>query len=528
MGKKVIFKEEASKKLQEGVNKIANIAAETMGQQGNLAILHQHVAAPPKVTKDGYYSIRHVQLEDEDENNAAQLVIEAARKSADEAGDGTTTCCVLTRELVNEGFKNIAAGARRKDITKGIDIAVDIVSTELMKMSQPVKRGTKMVEQVATVSANNNSEIGKQIAHVMSKIKDGGAIDVVSSNSLNSYTEVVEGMKIDRGFISPYFINNNKKYQCELNNPFILLHNETISSLSSILPIIEKSLQAGRGLVIISKDVNNEALASLIQNKMESGFPLAAVYAPGFGEGMMDELEDIAMVTGGTVISDQAGYSLEEAELEMLGEVDRVVITRNETTFIGGKGNKKTIKDRISFVRSELKDVTQKSHRDNLERRIANIDGGVAVMYVGGSTEAEVQEKKDLIEDAIAASKAALDSGVVPGGGSSLLLASKKLDNIPIDSDIALGINIVRKALYAPIKQIMKNAGEPEDMIVQKVLESKRKNAGFNLNTGTICDMVRAGILDTAKVEISALQNAASVSKLILRGTVSVTPTEEK
>ena len=528
MGKDLLFSSEARKKILEGVLDVTNTAAQTMGQQGNYAVIEEQYFAP-KVTKDGYYSIKQIEFADKQKNQGARLVIEGAKKSAEDAGDGTTTYCVLMRDMVSNAIKVTEAGASQTYVKKGIELAVKLVNKEIEKMSIPIKKGSDMLEQVATISANNNPEIGKEIAKAMAMLKSNGVITVGESSSLESHMEIVEGMKIDRGFISPYFINNPDKMECVLKNPYILIHDEAISGFKDLIGILEGVAQAGRSVLIIAKDVNNEALATLIQNKVKGNMPVACIHAPGYGATMIDELEDVAMVTGGTVISETTGVLLEDASLDMLGECDKVVITRNSTVFVGAKGDKDLIEARVKGVKKRLEDVKDIHVKEMFEKRIANIDGGVAVFHVGGATESEVSEKKDLIEDAIAATKSAVEMGVVPGGGSSLVLASKVLDGLTSpNADETIGINIVKEALYSPLKQIMTNAGLNGDVILNNVMISKLKNAGHDLKTGKVCDMIKAGILDTAKVEITALTNASSQANLILMSGVLVTNQEER
>ncbi len=524
---KVIFESEARKKSVSGVSVVANVAAETMGQQGNYTIIQQPYGSP-KVTKDGYYSIRRVILEDAQENQGAQLLIEGAKKTAEEAGDGTTTYCVITRELVQKGVNMIESGSSRTDIKRGIEAAVAKVTKAIDKMAVKVDRKSNMIEQVATISANNNSEIGKNIAGAIKKVKENGVVTVSESKSMDSYIDVVEGMKIDRGFLSPYFITNSEKMECVLTNPYILLYDEQISGIAPLINILEEATKAGRGVLIIAKDVNNEALATIIQNKVKANLPLACIHAPGYGGSMRDELEDVALITGGTVVSETVGTDLESCTLEMLGEADKVVINRHSTTFIGGRGDKELINARVKAVKLMLEEMSDPHAKEMVENRLANIDGGIAVYYVGGATESEVAEKKDLIEDAIAATRSALEMGVVPGGGSSLVHASKVLNKMKGKTKgEQSGIDIVREALYAPLKQIMKNAGLPSEVILDGVLNWE-EGSGYDLNKREYCDMIERGILDTAKVEISALNNASSVASMILMGNCIITEIEER
>jgi chaperonin GroEL len=527
MSKDISFKSEARKKLLEGVTKLTNVAAETMGQQGKYAVIEDN-NFPPKVTKDGYYSIKNIELPNPQENQGGRLVKEGAKKSAEEAGDGTTTYCVLLRDIVTNAIKVTEAGASQTYIKKGIEKAVALVNAEIQRMAIPIDRKSDMLKQVATISANNNELIGSEIAKAMRKLKENGVIKVDESNSLDSYIDIVDGMKIDRGYISPYFITDSEKMECVLSNPYVLVHDDIISGIKPLVPILEAVSAEGRSVLIIAKDVNNEALATLIQNKVKGGFPVACVHAPGYGISMTDEIEDVAMVTGATVVSETTGHSLEDISLEMLGECEKVIINRNSTVFVGAKGDKDLIKARVKAVKKRVEDVTDFHVREMFEKRIANIDGGIAVFYVGGATESEVSEKKDLIEDAIAATKSAVEMGVVPGGGSSLVLASKVLDGVQGDNaDETIGIRIVRESLSSPLKQIMSNAGLNGDVILDKVLNSKIKNAGYNLRTNEICDMIKEGVLDTAKVEISALTNSSSQANLILMSSALITEIKE-
>lgn len=527
--KEFIFDKDARKKLLEGVQIVSKVASETMGQQGNFTIIEQMFGSP-KITKDGYYSIKDIELEDPNQNQGAQMLKEGARKSAEDAGDGTTTCCVLTYAILEKAVNLVEAGSSQTDLKRGIEKAVALVCEELKNMAVKIDKDSDMIEEVATISANNNQEIGKQIAEAMKKISVNGVITVDESKSLESRVEVVEGMKVDRGYISPYFINNADKMECVLTNPYILMHDDEISGIKPILNILEQISAEGRSALIIAKDVNNEALATCIQNKLKANFPIACIHAPGYGDSMRDELEDVALITGGTVISETTGHNLETCDLEMLGEADKVIITRNSTVFQGGRGDKGLIDSRVKAIRSQIKSISEPYAREMVEKRLANIDGGVAVFYVGGATETEVSEKKDLIEDAIAATKSALEMGVVPGGGSSLIHASKVLNNHIGSSGEAQGFNLIREALHAPLKQIMKNAGLPEEVILNKVQESKLKNAGYNLRTNKVCNMIKEGVLDTAKVEVLALTNAASVANMILMGNTVITnkPVEEE
>lgn len=524
----IIFDKEARLKTSEGLKIVAEVAGRTMGQQGNYTIIQTQFGAP-KATKDGYYSIKAIELADPQMNQGAQLLKVGAKKTADDAGDGTTTCCVLAREIVDKGLNLIESGSSSTDIKRGIEKAVKAVVKSIEKMSIKVDRGSDMIEQVATISANNNSEIGKQIAGAMKKIKASGVVTVDDSNSMESYIDVVEGMKVDRGFISPYFITNTEKMECVLTNPYVLMYDEQISGIEPLVPILEEVTKQGRGMLIVAKDVNNQALATLIQNKIKAGLPFCCIHAPGYGASMRDELEDVALITGGTVISDTVGTNLETCTIEMLGQADKVIIKRHSTTFIGGKGDKKLIDSRVKAINNMIKGITEPYAKEIVEKRLANIDGGVAVFYVGGATETEVDEKKDLIEDAIAATRSAIEMGVVPGGGSSLVLASKCLAKVKGKTKGETdGIAIVREALSAPLKQIMKNAGKVGDVILDGVLNSDISNAGYDLVKEEYCDMIERGILDTAKVEISALNNAASVANVVLMGNCVITDIPNK
>jgi chaperonin GroEL len=523
------FGKDARQLMTEGLNMVANVAANTMGQQGNYACIERPYGSP-KITKDGYYSIKDIELEDPVMNQGNLLLREGAKKSAEDAGDGTTTFCVLTKEILNKSINAIESGSSQTNIKKGIELAVQDACEQINLLSMEIDRGSDMIKSVATISANNNEEIGSQIADAMKKIKENGVITVDESKSLDSRVEIVDGMKIDRGYISPYFINNEDKMECVLDNPYILLHDEQISGIKPILKVLEDATKEGRAVLIIAKDVNNEALATLIQNKVKANLPLACIHAPGFGASMLDELEDVAMITGGTVVSETTGHKLEEVNLDMLGEADKVVIKRNSTTFIGGKGDKELIDTRVNAIRNQIESLSDASVKELFEKRLANIDGGIAVFYVGGATETEVDEKKDLIEDAIAATKSAVESGVVPGGGASLLHVSFALEHLQevhrsqnADKDFIIGYQIIIDSLREPMKQILKNAGVPHDLIVEKIRESEDFDMGYNLNTNEICNLIKEGILDTAKVEVCALTNASSVAKMILMSSSVIT-----
>lgn len=526
--KELVFKEDARSKMAKGVETLAQVAGATMGREGKFTIISQIYGAP-KVTKDGYYSIRQMNLVDKFEDQGCELAKEGARKTADEAGDGTTTYAVLLDAIIKGGLGAIAANKSPREIKRGIDKAVKLVCENLTKMAIPVDKDNAMIEKVATISANNNPIIGKNIADAMKKLKSNGIITVGESKTGEDHIDIVEGMKIDRGYISPYFINNADKMECVLEDAYILFHDEAISGIKPILKILEQVTEEGKPLLIVAKDVNNEALATIVQNKVKAGLPLACVHAPGDGASMADEIEDVAIITGGTVISDRVGLNLETCTLEMLGKADKIIIKRTSTSFVGGQGHKDLIDSRINAIKKILEGITENYAKEIVEKRLANIDGGVAVYNVGGSTETETGEKKDLIEDAIAATRSAVEMGIVPGGGSSLALSVKVLDEeVKEYSDEAVGVSVVADALRAPLIQIMDNAGLSGEAILDKVLESKLKNAGYDLTSGEICNMIKQGILDTAKVETSALTNAASVASMILMGDTVMVDKPEK
>ena len=525
--KEIKFDGVARAHLAEGVKKVSQVAGATMGRMGKFTIIGLQFGSP-KVTKDGYYSIRNIKLEDKFENEGCELAKEGARKIAEEAGDGTTTYTVLLNAIIQKGLSAMASDRNPREIKKGIDKAVKIICNNLKTMAVKIDKDSDMIERVATISANNDPEIGGHIADAMKKLKNNGMITVDESNTGESYIDIVEGMKIDRGYISPYFITNPDKMECILENPYILMHDDQISGIKPILNILEEVTKEGRALLIVAKDVNNEALATIIQNKVKGGLQLACIHAPGMGASMADELEDVALITGGTVVSETVGTNLESCSIDMLGQADKVIIKRHNTVFVGGKGHKDLIETRIKAVEKMIEGITEPYAKEVVEKRLANIDGGVAVYHVGGATPSEVGEKKDLIEDAIAATKSAVEMGVVPGGGSSLALSISCLDKSMEEwNDEAIGVSIVRDALKAPLKQIMENAGLTGDTILDKVLESNVSNAGYDLSKGEICDMMKEGILDTAKVEICALTNAASVANMILMGATVLVDKEE-
>ncbi|HEV09312.1 MAG TPA: chaperonin GroEL, partial [Sulfurihydrogenibium azorense] len=505
--KRMVYGDEARAKLKAGVDKLANAVKVTLGPRGREVILEKKWGSPV-VTKDGVSVAKEIELADPYENMAAQLVKEVASKTADVAGDGTTTATVLTQAIFEEGLKAVAAGANPVYVKRGIDEAVKIVIEELKKLSKPVS-GRKEIEQVATISANNDPEIGKIIADAMEKVGKDGVITVEESKSAETVLEVTEGMQFDRGYLSPYFITNPEKMEAVLENPYILIYEKKINNIRELLPVLEKVVQTNKPLLIIAEDVEGEALATLVVNHIKGILKVCAVKAPGFGERRKAMLQDIAILTGGTAITEDLGIKLESVDLDMLGKADKVVVDKDNTTIIGGKGNPEEIKARIEQIKKQIETTTSDYDREKLQERLAKLAGGVAIIKVGAATEAELKEKKDRVDDAVHATKAAVEEGIVPGGGVALYRASRALCNINEENpDKAWGIKIVRNACKVPIKQIAYNAGFEGSVVIEKLKDSDNPNYGFNAATGEYVDMVEAGIIDPTKVVRTALQNA--------------------
>jgi chaperonin GroEL len=513
--KEVKFSSEARNRMLRGVDILANAVKVTLGPKGRNVLIEKSFGAP-RITKDGVSVAKEITLADRYENMGAQMVREVASKTNDIAGDGTTTATVLAQSIVREGIKAVAAGMNPMDLKRGVDLAVEAVIADLKSRSKTVKSNEE-ISQVATISANSEKEIGTMIAHAMEKVGKEGVITVEEAKSLESELEVVEGMQFDRGYLSPYFVTNPEKMLCEMDNPFILIHEKKLSGLQAMLPVLERIVQTGRPLLIIAEDVEGEALATLVVNKLRGGLKVAAVKAPGFGDRRKAMLEDMSILTGGQLISEELGIKLENVSLEMLGTAKRVIISKENTTIIHGAGDKKDIEGRCQQIRAQVEETTSDYDREKLQERLAKLSGGVAVLRVGGATEVEVKERKDRVEDALNATRAAVEEGFVAGGGSALLYAVHSLDKVkPGNDDQRVGVEIIRKTLQAPVRQIAENAGFDGAVVAGKLLESKDTNYGFNAQSGEYCDMIKAGIIDPTKVVRVALQDAASVAGLLI------------
>ncbi|MDC0398536.1 chaperonin GroEL [Alphaproteobacteria bacterium] len=513
--KEVKFGVDARQKMLDGVDTLANAVKATLGPKGRNVVLDKSFGAP-RITKDGVTVAKEIELKDKFENMGAQMVREVASKANDNAGDGTTTATVLAQSIVREGAKAVAAGLNPMDLKRGIDMAVASVVAALEKKSKKIGTSAE-VSQVGTISANGEEEIGKMIAQAMERVGNEGVITVEEAKSLATELDVVEGMQFDRGYLSPYFVTNSEKMISDLEAPYILLHESKLSSLQPMLPVLEAVVQSGKPLLIIAEDIEGEALATLVVNKLRGGLKVAAVKAPGFGDRRKAMLEDIAILTGGTVISEDLGIELETVTLDMMGTAKRVNITKEETTIVDGAGKKKDIEARCNQIRAQVEETTSDYDSEKLQERLAKLAGGVAVVRVGGSTEVEVKERKDRVDDAMHATRAAVEEGIIPGGGSALIYAGRGLEKLsPVNDDQAVGVNIVRKAIQAPARQIAENAGEDGSVIVGKMLESKDTNWGFDAQEGKFRDLVKAGIIDPTKVVRTALQNAASVAGLLV------------
>ena len=513
--KDVKFGESARVKLLQGVNVLADAVKVTLGPKGRNVILDKSFGAPT-VTKDGVSVAKEVELEDKFENMGAQMVKEVASQTSDQAGDGTTTATVLAQAIVNEGLKSVAAGMNPMDLKRGIDKAISSAVEEVKKLSTPCK-DSSAIAQVGSISANGDTAVGEIIAEAMDKVGKEGVITVEEGSGIDNELDVVEGMQFDRGYLSPYFINNQDKMNVVLEDPFVLLFDKKISNIKDLIPLLEGVAKAGKALMIIAEDVEGEALATLVVNNMRGIVKVAACKAPGFGDRRKAMLEDIAILTGGQVISEDIGIKLETVSLEMLGHAKRVSITKEETTIIDGSGEKSDIQSRVSQIRSQIEDTTSDYDKEKLQERLAKLSGGVAVIKVGGATEIEVKEKKDRVDDALNATRAAVEEGVLPGGGVALLRCTDAVRKISdANPDIQAGINIVLKALEAPIRQIVENAGVEGSIVVSKVLENKSHSFGFDAQTETYTDLVKAGIIDPTKVVRTALQDASSVASLLI------------
>ncbi len=524
MAKEISFSDNARNKLYTGVEKLADAVKVTMGPRGRNVLLQKSFGAP-NITKDGVSVAREIELEDTLENMGAQLVKEVASKTADEAGDGTTTATVLAHSVFKEGLRNVTAGANPISLKRGMDKATEAILANLKASSKEVANKTE-IEQVATISANSDQAIGSMIAEAMDKVGKDGVITVEEAKGISDELDVVEGMQFDRGYLSPYFVTNTEKMTTEMENPFILLYDKKISNLKEMLPILESVNQAGRPLLIIAEDVDGEALATLVVNRLRGSLNIAAVKAPGFGDRRKAMLEDIAVLTNGTVISEEMGMKLETAEFSCLGTAARVVIDKDNTTIVDGTGSADMVANRVNQIKAEIENTTSEYDKEKLQERLAKLSGGVAVIKVGAATETEMKEKKDRVDDALSATRAAVEEGIVIGGGAALIRAASKV-SLELDGDEQIGADIVLRAIKAPMKQIALNAGFDAGVVVNEVEKADSENYGFNAATGEYVDMFEAGIVDPAKVERVAMQNAVSVASLLLTTEATVTDIKE-
>lgn len=525
--KDIMFGTDARAKMLKGVETLAKTVKVTLGPKGRNVVLDKSYGAP-KITKDGVSVAKEVELADKFENMGAQLVKEVAQKTADKAGDGTTTATVLAEAIIREGCKAVAAGMNPMDLKRGIDMAVEAVVEDVKSRSKDIKTSEE-IAQVGTISANGDRSIGEYLARAMEKVGNEGVITVEDAKGLETELDVVEGMQFDRGYLSPYFITNAEKMICEYENPYILLYDQKISNLQPLIPVLEAVVQSSRPLLIVAEDIEGEALATLVVNRLRGGLKVCAVKAPGFGDRRKAMLQDIAILTGGQVISEELGMKLENITLEYLGSAKRIEVSKEETTVIDGMGNKETIQDRTAEIRKQIEDTTSDYDREKLQERLAKLSGGVAVLRVGGASEVEVKEKKDRIDDALNATRAAVKEGVVAGGGVALLYSIKALDKLtPANADQKVGIDIIRKAIQAPIRQIAENAGVDGAVVAGKLLEQSDTNYGYNAQNDEYTDMVKAGIIDPTKVVRTALQDAASVGGLLITTEAMVTEAPQK
>jgi chaperonin GroEL len=515
MAKQLFFETDARNKMKKGVDTLANAVKVTLGPKGRNVVIEKKFGAP-SVTKDGVTVAKEIELEDAIENMGAQMVKEVASKTADIAGDGTTTATVLAQAIITEGLKNVAAGANPMDLKRGIEKAVKAVVENLKKQSQEVGNDNQKIQQVASISANNDEEIGKLIAEAMAKVSKDGVITIEEAKGIETGIDVVEGMQFDRGYISPYFVTNSEKMEAELENPYILIYDKKISSMKDILHILEKVAQQGAPLLIISEDLEGEALATLVVNKLRGTLKVAAVKAPGFGDRRKEMLQDVAILTKGIVISEEQGYKLENADLTYLGRAERIVIDKDNTTIVGGRGEKNDIQSRINQIKAQIESTTSDYDREKLQERLAKLSGGVAVLHVGAATEVEMREKKDRVDDALHATRAAVEEGIVPGGGVAFVRAIPSLDKVETrNADEKTGVQIVRRALEEPLRQIVENCGIEGSVVVNKVIEGKG-DFGFNARDEKYENLIAAGVIDPTKVTRVALENAASIAGMLL------------
>ncbi|MEP7251011.1 MAG: chaperonin GroEL [Ginsengibacter sp.] len=527
MSKQIFFDIDARNKMKRGVDTLANAVKVTLGPKGRNVVIEKKFGAPA-ITKDGVTVAKEIELEDPIENMGAQMVKEVASKTADIAGDGTTTATVLAQSIISEGLKNVAAGANPMDLKRGIDKAVTAVVEHLKKQSTSVGDDSAKIEQVASISANNDESIGKLIAQAMQKVGKEGVITVEEAKGTDTTVEVVEGMQFDRGYISPYFVTNSEKMEAELENPFILIYDKKVSTMKDILHILEKVAQTGRPLLIIAEDLEGEALATLVVNKLRGTLKVAAVKAPGFGDRRKEMLADLAVLTSGIVISEEQGYKLENADLTYLGEAASVTIDKDNTTIVDGKGDKKDIKARVNQIKAQIETTTSDYDREKLQERLAKLSGGVAVLYIGAATEMEMKEKKDRVDDALHATRAAVEEGIVAGGGVAYIRAIESLEKLKgINDDETTGIQIVKRAVEEPLRQIVVNSGIEGSIVVQKIKEGK-KDFGFNARTEVYENLLAAGVIDPTKVTRIALENAASIAGMLLTTECVVSDKPEK
>jgi len=527
MAKEIKFNIEARNLLKKGVDILADSVKGTLGPKGRNVVLDKKFGAP-QVTKDGVTVAKEIEVEDPFENMGAQMVKEVASKTADNAGDGTTTATILAQSIYDVGLKNVTAGANPMDLKRGIELAVVKVVEHLKEMSQTVGDDTKKIEQVAAISANNDPAIGKLIAEAMEKVKKEGVITVEEAKGIETTVDVVEGMQFDRGYISPYFITDTEKMEAVLENPYILLHDKKISTMKDLLPILEATSQAGRPLLIIAEDIDGEALATLVVNKLRGSLRVAAVKAPGFGDRRKEMLEDIAILTGGTVISEEKGLKLEHTTLDMLGQTEKVTIDKENTTIVNGAGDPAKIEARVKQIKKQIEASTSDYDKEKLQERLAKLAGGVAVLYVGAASEVEMKEKKDRVDDALSATRAAIEEGIIPGGGVAFIRSIGVLDGLKGENeDQNIGVAIVRRALEEPIRMIVENAGVEGSIVVAKVKEGK-DDFGYNARTDQYENLLEAGVIDPTKVARIALENAASVAGMLLTTECVVTEKEEE
>ena len=515
MAKQIVFNNDAREQLRKGVDELANAVKVTLGPKGRNVVIDKKFGAP-QVTKDGVTVAKEIELEDGIQNMGAQMVKEVASKTNDQAGDGTTTATVLAQAIVNTGLKNVTAGANPMDLKRGIDKAVAEIVKSIKEQAQEVGGDIQKIRQVATISANNDSAIGDIIAEAMEKVTKDGVITIENAKGIDTTVKVVEGMQFDRGYISPYFVTDTEKMECAYDNPYILIYDKKISTMKDLLPVLEKVVNTGRPLLIIAEDVESEALATLVVNRLRGSLKIAAVKAPGFGDRRKEMLEDIAILTGGTVISEEKGYKLEDADLSMLGQSEKISIDKDNTTIVSGKGNSDAIKARVGQIKAQIEKTTSDYDREKLQERLAKLAGGVAVIYVGAASEVEMKEKKDRFDDALHATRAAVEEGIIPGGGTALIRAAQKLEGVkPENEDEKLGIEIIRRAVEEPLRMIVENAGLEGSVVVNEVKNGKG-DYGYNARSEKYENLFQSGVIDPAKVTRVALENAASIAGMLL------------